>query len=187
MSKVNHSTLKPRDARGGFTLIEVMIAASLALVILAAVFSTFIFIGKSSFRLGQYTDMESHARRALHQFSQDVRQASHASWTDVNTLQLTVNGQTVTYAYKASASTFSRKQGTAAATVLISGITQFSFTAYQLTGTELPMSSSSLAAVGAAVKMIQITLNLERTAGSTGKTSSQIISSRCVMRNKKFS
>ena len=186
MSKVNHSTLKPRDARGGFTLIEVMIAASLALVILAAVFSTFIFIGKSSFRLGQYTDMESHARRALHQFSQDVRQASHASWTDVNTLHLTVNGQTVIYAYKASASTFSRKQGTAAATVLISGITQFSFTAYQLTGTELPMSSS-LAAVGAAVKMIQITLNLERTAGSTGKTSSQIISSRCVMRNKKFS
>ena len=175
-----------RAARGGFTLVEVLIASSLSLMILAAVLSTFLFIGKGSMRLAHYTDMERAARGALHLFGQDARQASAASWTNANTLTLTVNGQTITYAYDTATATFSRKQGSAAASVLVGNIKSFSFKAYQITGAELSLSGS-LSAANTAVKMVQVSLDLERSNASAGKTSSQIISSRCVLRNKKLS
>lgn len=184
-SPAEHGAVRRGGARGGFTLVEVLIASSLSLVILAAVLSTFLFIGKGSIRLAHYTDMEGDARSALHLFSQDARQASAAAWTNANTLNLTVNGQTVTYSYDALAATFTRKQGSAAATVLVANIKTFSFSAYQITGTQLSLTGS-LSSVNAAVKMIQITLDLERSDTSVGKTSSQIISSRCVLRNKKL-
>lgn len=185
MSRAEHGFSRRRGARGGFTLVEVLVASSLSLVILAAVLSTFLFIGKSSMRLAHYTDMEGDARSALHLFSQDARQASAASWTNAHTLNLTVGAQTITYAYDATRATFTRKQGSAAAVVLAENIQAFSFSAYQITGVELPLTGS-LSAVNTAVKMVQITLNLERSTASTGKTSSQIISSRCVLRNKKL-
>lgn len=184
-SPAKRGSSRTRRARGGFTLVEVLIASSLSLVILAAVLSTFLFIGKGSMRLAHYTDMENDARGALHVFGQDARQASAASWTNANTLSLTVNGQTITYAYDASAATFTRKQGSAAASVLVANIKTFSFRAYQITGAELSLSGS-LSAVNTAVKMVQVSLDLERNTASAGKTSSQIISSRCVLRNKKL-
>lgn len=185
MSRASSDFPRGRDVRAGFTLVEVLIASTLSLLILAAVLSTFVFIGKGSLRLSQYTDMETDARGALHQFGQDARQASAASWTNANTLNLTVKGQTITYAFDPEASIFTRKQGSAAAAVLVTNIKDFSFGAYQITGVELSLSES-LATANTAVKMIQITLNLERYAVSTVKTSSQIISSRYVLRNKKF-
>lgn len=170
--------------RGGFTLTEVMVATGISALILAAVVSAFIFMMGSSLRMGQYADMEAQARRLLQQFSQDARQASNAAWADENTLTLTVDGAAVVYAYDSSRNTFSRTSA-GRTTTLASGLTSFDFQAYQITGSELPLATSP-AAAGAVTKMIQISLGLAQNHTSTGSTSSQVISARCVLRNKKI-
>lgn len=163
---------------------EVMITAGISVIILAAALSAFVYIAGSSLRLGQYNDMESQARRLLQQFSQDARQASNAAWSDVNTLTLTVDAVPIIYAYDPAAGTFSRTEAGRAAT-MASNLTSFDFRAFQVTGTELPLADSP-AAVGAATKMIQINLGLAESHVVTGSTSSQLISARCVLRNKKI-
>jgi prepilin-type N-terminal cleavage/methylation domain-containing protein len=184
-SVLDQSVKGTRKRLSGFTLMELMIASGISLIILAAVFSAFIFMARGSFRMGQYADMESNARRALGYFSQDARQAEGAAWTDLNTLQLTVKGKTVVYAYNSSTGTFSRRENAGTPRVLASNIDAFSFSAYQMTGTEISLSAS-LAAANTAVKMVQINFNLRETNRSTGIATSQVISSRCVLRNKKI-
>lgn len=172
----------------GFTMVELMVAITLALMIGAAVAGTFIFLARSSFSLGQYSDMESQARRALHLFNEDARQANATNWADVNTLTftLTVDGTTVVYTYNSSAGTLSRQEGGLASVVIASGITQFSFRAFQATGTEISPLSTSLAAANAAAKMIQIELELARSRTTVGTSTGQVISARSVLRNKKI-
>lgn len=170
--------------RGGFTLTELMVATAVSAIILAAAVSAFIFMMGSSLRMGQYTDMEAQARRLLQQFSQDTRQASNALWADQNTLTLTVDGAVVTYAYDSSRNTFNRTSG-GKTTILASGLTSFDFQAYQITGSELPLATSPGAA-GPVTKMIQISLGFAQNHTATGSTSNQVISARCVLRNKKI-
>lgn len=181
-----HSSIRGPALAKGFTLVELMVAAALSTIILAAVFSAFIFLARGSFRLGQYNDMETQARRALHQFSQDARQAENASWPDDRTLVLTVGPNTVTYAYDAVLEAFTRKLGGTAPVPLATGVTAFEFKAYQRTGAEVP-DNLTPAAAGAATKMVQIEMNLARTGNVTAETTGQIISARCVLRNKKSS
>ena len=171
--------------RGGFTLVEVLVAAALSVVVLAAVFGALIFLTRSGLRIGHYNDMESQSRRVVQQFSQDVRQAENASWANANTLTLTVAGVPVTYAYDAAERTLSRAEAGGAPVALAGGIAEFSFRAFQVTGVELPLASSPGAA-GASAKMIQINLNFSRGNASEGSATGQLISARSVMRNKKI-
>ncbi|MFH1497594.1 MAG: prepilin-type N-terminal cleavage/methylation domain-containing protein [Verrucomicrobiota bacterium] len=170
--------------RGGFSLLEVMVATVVSGIIITAAVATFVFMAGSSLRLEQYSDMEGQSRQLLQQFSQDARQASNATWTDQRTLNLTVGPDTITYAYSPAAGTFTRTRSGQAVT-MVSGITSFDFRAFQITGTELPLANSP-AAAGPVTKMIQISLSLAQGNAAAGSTSSQLISARCVLRNKKI-
>ena len=94
-----------------------MVGAGLSGFILAGVLSTFLFMGRTGANIRNYSDMESQARRALEQFAQDVRQASAISWTDANTIVLTVDSASVTYAY--ASGSFTRNAGAGAMTCLL--------------------------------------------------------------------
>ena len=117
---------KPGRSRRGFTLVEVMISASLAAFLLTSVITTFLFMGRSGANLQNYSDMESQARRSLEIFAEDVRQASAITWTSSTDITLTVNATAIRYSYDSGTRTFSRRVGTAT-TALITGITAGSF------------------------------------------------------------
>ncbi|MBI3874494.1 MAG: prepilin-type N-terminal cleavage/methylation domain-containing protein, partial [Verrucomicrobia bacterium] len=72
------STTKPDPARrrAGFTLVEVMIAASLGSFVLLGVLTTFLMLGRSGVAAQNYSQMEGDARRGLEEFAQDVRMAN---------------------------------------------------------------------------------------------------------------
>lgn len=89
-------TLPRSPGAGGFTLVELMIGASLASFILAGVLSTFLFMGRSGANVNNYNDMEAQARKALEYFAEDTRQASGVVWSDANTVALTVGSLRVT-------------------------------------------------------------------------------------------
>ncbi|MBS0662432.1 MAG: prepilin-type N-terminal cleavage/methylation domain-containing protein [Verrucomicrobia bacterium] len=83
-------TLRPgRRPAGGFTLVEVLIGMTLALVMIGAVLSTFTFLGRSFTRtLGigsaNQPNLEMQGRRVLGYFANDIRTASAVYWSSTS-------------------------------------------------------------------------------------------------------
>jgi len=191
---------KPRTTRpGGFTLAEVMISAALSTLILAGVMSAFLFIGRTGFSAGSYSEMEAQVRRALDQFANDARVARDIRWHDAQriTLYLPTAGtgsRPVTYAYEPAAGAtaggdFYRVAGEADAPlprqVLVHGVTpDFTFQRFKL---EPNGVATNAAANDLETKLIQVTLRAAR-QGVTVTTASQTAhSARYVLRNKQVS
>jgi len=169
-----------------------MIGASLASFILAAVLSTFLFMGRSGANVQNYNDMEAQARKALEYFAQDTRQASGVVWTDANTVALTVGTLRITYQYNAIARRFARQE-TVIATgvinstrVLVTGITTFSFSAYNIAGNLVPISTAAeRTAANGTTKQLQISLEAARANTTVVAATNTVLSARFVLRNKR--
>src|SRR3954469_7279846 len=119
----------PRAGAPGtaFTLVEVMVSASISAFILAGILSALVMIGRSGFLASSYSDLERETRRAMDFFGQDVRKASDIHWNSGQSVTLyvaTATNATVptTYAYDSTAGNatsgcFYRMFGDAASTM----------------------------------------------------------------------
>lgn len=163
-------------------MIEVMVASAVGAIVLTAVLSTFLFVGRSGVSLTGYTELERQARGALLQFGTDSRQASGIAWTNANTLQLTGEFGTITYTYDATAKQLTRSTGGASRS-LATNIASFSFRAFAIDGNELPLATSP-GTVGASTKMVQLQMTLVRTHVAAAKATESVVSARYVLRNK---
>ncbi|WP_414663210.1 PilW family protein [Horticoccus sp. 23ND18S-11] len=175
-----------RSATAGFSLVEIMIGATLSALILAGTMSTFLFLGRSGANIQNYSDMESQARKALEIFAEDARQASAITWTSDTQITLTVNSANVVYTYSNANRTFSRVDATSNR-VLISGITSgtFLFRGYNLSGVLLPVTTAAeLAAAGTNTKQLQISLQASRTNQTVVAATNTVLSARFILRNK---
>lgn len=193
MTTITRSPILERHSRRksrGHTLVEVLIAATLAAFTLAAVLSSFLFLGRSGANIQNYSDMESQARKALELFAEDVRQASAITWTSSVSVTLAVNSQPITYTYSSANNNFTRAQivgGSAVTRVLISGITpnSFTFRAYTVSGNELPLASAAnLTAAGVNTKQLQISLEATRANQTVVAATNTVLSARFILRNK---
>lgn len=181
---------RPRPA-AGFTLVEVMIAATLSTFVLAGVLSAFIFLTRSGFRASGYSEMEAEMRRGLETFARDTRNATDVHWNSAQSLTLTVNGSPVTYAYDAgpggaTAGSLYRLPGeassTAARTVLIRQLDPaFTFRRYKLAQAGV---ADNTAANDTETKQLQLVLRVSRSNISAVGASSAAVSARYVLRNK---
>lgn len=169
-----------RAARRAFTLVEMMVGATLAGFVLTAVMTTFLFMGRSGVNVQNYNDMEAQSRRALEQFAQDVRQASSITWNSAESVTLVVDSANVIWVH--SSGTFYRRTSTATR-AMITGISSFSYKAYNITGTEL--SLSDLSAAGRQTKQLQISLEAERTNRTVARATNLVLSARYILRNKR--
>lgn len=192
------ASLKP-SGENGFTIVELMIGASLASFILAGVLSTFLFLGRSGANVQNYNDMEAQARTALEYFAEDTRQASGVVWVDASTVALTVGTLTITYQYNPTARRFARQEMVTATgvvnstRVLVTGITSFAFSAYKmsidpLTGTAavVPLSTAAeRTAANGTTKQLQISLEASRTNRTVVAATNTVLSARFILRNKR--
>jgi len=184
LSPTRKRTLRARLR--GFTLVEVMISAGLGAFLLAAVLSTFLFMGRSGTNLQNYSDMEGQARQALEAFAEDVRQASAITWNSNVSMSLTVNGATVVYEYDSSAKAFYRRVSGSTRT-LVTGITSgtFVFAAYNVNGTSLSLvSASDRTTANSSTKQVQISLEASRTNTTVVAATNTVLSARFILRNK---
>lgn len=163
-----------------------MVASGLASFVLAAVLTMFLFLGRSSTNLRNYSDMESQARKSLELFAEDTRQASSVSWTSASSLTLVVNSVAVTYAYNSGTKAFTRAAG-GSTTTLLTGITEFSFLAYTITGASISDFSTAAARTVAnnSTKQVQISLSAARTTQTVTRATNIVLSARYVLRNKR--
>ena len=195
----------PSQSRAGFTLVEVLIGMGLALMVMSAVISSYMFLGRNFTRaLGINSSsrptLEAQGRQTLLQFEQDVRMGTAISGLpSASSLSLTVptgtGTSTVNYAYVTSATTLNGVSvpagslaryitGGSTLTVLHSDLLSCVFSYYDSSGN--PYTSFSNYLVG--IKQVSLTFT-SQTGSSTNGTQTPVYtttSSRILMRNTAY-
>jgi len=162
-----------------------MIGATLSVFILAGVLSAFLFLARSGANLQNYASMESEARKSLEQFAQDTRQASAITWNSSTSVTLIVDSANITYAYTSSTGQFTRDTtSTNVTTTLLTGITSFTYSAYDINGTAV--SLESLTDAGKITKQLQISLKALRSSSTVVGATNTVLSARYILRNKRI-
>ena len=184
---------------GAFTLTEVMVAATLSVLVLAGVLSSFLLIGRTGYNASAYSATEAEIRRGLETFAEDVRQASAIHWNSDQSITLTVPTATnatqlITYAYDGDTGSgthqcFYRQPGPASSDeprrVLVHDVApDFAFHRYKLEQAGVP---DNTAANDLETKQIQLNLRAVRTGITTAATTQTAISARFLLRNKRVS
>jgi hypothetical protein len=175
-----------------FTLVEVLMAATLSTFVLAGVLSAFIFLTRSGFRASGYSELESQVRRGLDLFARDTRNATDLRWNSNQSITLMMSGGHVTYAYDNNAASatyrsFLRLSGDAAAAgiplVLIENVDpSFSFRRFKIAQ---PGVKDNRAANDRETKQLQLTLRATRATSSAIGASNSAVSARYMLRNKR--
>jgi type II secretory pathway pseudopilin PulG len=214
MDSPTSSTLRTkRNRRGGFTLVEILIGASISSFLMVGVLSTFLLMGRTSANLINYTRLETNARKALEKFSSEVHQAyavgTGYSATSV-TLSLpdntsdrvpanpTANGAySVTYAYDSVNNRLTRAVNGGTAETFIDDV-------YQISGTPIfnyykYVNAATLPNVGEGyhnavttntasnlreIRQIEVSFLLKRKDVTVVAATNKVFSARFILRNK---
>ena len=179
-----------RDGARGFTLVEILIGATIGSMVLAGVLTTFLMLGRSGANAAAYSVMESQSRRALEELSQDLRMASDVAWNSSTSITLLVPdnyvstdpAQTnkVTYAYDSSTGYFYRRPGntssTSAVTNLIKNVSSFSYARFD----RVDNASTS----NVTTKRIQVSMIVRTASVTVVGATNNILSASFILRNK---
>ncbi|SDS66468.1 prepilin-type N-terminal cleavage/methylation domain-containing protein [Opitutus sp. GAS368] len=185
------------NRRAGFTLVEVLMAMSLSLMVLAGTLTAFLMLLRSGIRVSNYSMMESQTRRAFEQLGVDARMANgYASIFTNGTItactftipseDLSTISQ-VTYGFDHSNSAngkfFSVPGNDPTATTgrvdLVQYVTSLTFNRYDSTSTLIPASTTS----DSGIKHIQVSINVSRGTLGVAATTQVIRSSAFTIRN----
>ncbi len=174
-------------------------AATLSVLVLAAVMSAFLMIGRTGYNMSGYSAVEAEVRRSLETFAVDVRQASDIHWNSDQSITLVLPTATnatrlVTYCYDSDASSgtfrcFCRQSGPADSMApkqaLVHGVApDFLFRRYKL---DQAGGGDSPAANDLETKQIQVNLRAVRTGVTTVAATQAAISAKFILRNKRVS
>jgi Tfp pilus assembly protein PilW len=177
-------------------LLEALIAMVLGTVVLTAVLSAFLMIGRTSFNSSSYSQLDAEMRRALEIFGQDARNASGIQWHSGQSLTFTLpsasNPSTQTsYAYDDQIGSETRgcfysvagADPTAAPRrVLARNVDPtFAFQRFKLDHTTGPGAEATN---DAETKQIQLSLRLSIRGATTVAATQASISACYVLRNK---
>jgi prepilin-type N-terminal cleavage/methylation domain-containing protein len=182
--------MKTSSPQAGLSLVEVMISVSLASVILTAVLSSFLMLGRSGINIGNYNDMEAQARISLERFGQDVRQAEGIQWasgTDV-TLSFPISKTTNRITYKLENNQLVREVRASdgslvEAKAMVTGVTQLSFTGFRVDSLAIP-TTTPLDQANRETKQLQLSLRAARSRSTVATATNTVLSARFILRNK---
>lgn len=191
------SFTRNRPGSVGFTLVEVLMAASLATMILAGVLSAAMMMMRSGVRASNYSTMESESRRAFEQLGIDARMAnlfaSNFTGNVITSITMTVPSQDlqtqgqVTYGYDTSNASNMRffmvpgnsASATAGRLNLVNNVTSLTFNRYNAAGTAIPPSTTS----DAGIRHIQVSISISRAASGVAAATQVIRSTAFTIRN----
>ncbi len=202
------SPVSPPRRRKAFTLVEIMIGASIGSIVLIGVMATYMMLLRSGVSASAYAEMESQARRAFEQLGVDARMAKDLSSTGTTSITLTVpnnyaaTSNKVTYGYDSSNKVFYLVPGDGTSTgqiyvapgsgapptgqqILIGkagnvllNLQVTSVTFNRYDSGSAPTTSDTVA------KHIQVSINVRRAAARVVTIDETILSSAFTMRNK---
>lgn len=167
--------------RSAFTIPEVLIATTLALMVGIGIAAFTVFSTRTFVAMGNYTDMNEQSRLALDKMSKDIRQARQlTSYSSTNLDFLDVNSNSLQFVYDENAQQLQRIS-CGQTTVLLTNCDSLQFWAYQHTLISNTFLCYNAATTGSA-RVITVTWHCSRNI--LGKaTSESDEGSEIVMRN----
>jgi type IV pilus assembly protein PilW len=159
----------------GFTLVELMVAMTIGLIVLAAIYNIFTVQNKSFDVEEQITEMQQNARAAMDIMTREIRMAGYdpnsnatakiitatASTLSFN-LDVPSDNTTITYAFDSGLKKITRTEGGGGAQPLAENIQAMAFTYYDVNG--------NVTAAPADIRQIKIDITA-RTAKADAKYS----------------
>lgn len=186
------------SASRGFTLTELMIAATLSSIVLAGVLSAFLLIGRTGYLASGYSELDAQTRRGLDTFGDEVRKSCDLKWNSAQSVTLTVTTSSnltylVTYAYDDTAGSwtkgcFYRVNGDTTAPaenrrILIRNVAaDFAFQRFKL---EQSGVTDNTATTDLETKQLQLTFRASRAGSTTVAANQSAHSARYILRNKR--
>ena len=185
---------RSRHSPRGFTLVEVLMAASLATMILAGVLSASLMMMRSGIRASNYSTMESESRRAFEQLGIDARMAnlvtSNFTGNVITSITLMVPSQDlqtqskVTYGYDTATAQLFMVPGndptvTTGRLNLVNNVVTLTFSRYDAAGSAIPASTTS----DVGVRHIQVSISISRAASGVAASTQVIRSTAFTIRN----
>jgi prepilin-type N-terminal cleavage/methylation domain-containing protein len=179
----------------GFTLVELLIGSSLAAMVMTAILSSFIFMGRNLSRLASYQALENEARQALGYLRQDfalAKAVKGGTTPTANTVTLVLPAGEVTYTYDAATFTVRRQANFGANgdfTLLHnsqSDCTDYSFRYYTTSDAAPTDQASPDTYVPYSIKQIEVGFVLESPAtwAAAARSRYEAASSRFLIRNR---
>lgn len=178
----------------GFTLMEVLISTTISSIIMVALLTTFLMMGRSGANARNYTGMEADARKGLERFGEDVRMAKTIAWTSSTNITLTLshpndnNTDTVIYSWDNTPNSSTYQcllrngpdpvTGVTSTQALIHNVKVFEFNRWML-------GTSGAATNDLGTDQLQIRLTLRQQSVTAATASNLVVSARFVMRNKR--
>lgn len=147
---ITSSAQRTKARKGGFTIIETIVAIGLGAIVVAAITSFGIFSMRSLRAIGNYVVEDMNGRNALDTMSRDIRQADGCSSNAFNSTSLTLLmtdpnsgvNYTISYSYSTNLGTLTRTCCTNSisttnvqTSVLLTNCSSFAFSYYQRTPT----------------------------------------------------
>jgi hypothetical protein len=122
-----------RTSRGGFSLLELMVATGVGVFLLAGAMMSFTVFSRAITAAGVYADLDRQSRNTLDIMERDIRQAAALTNWSTNGLWFTnTDGSPLTYTFNSSSGTFSFTNGaTGLSAVLLSNCTAFGVSLFQ--------------------------------------------------------
>jgi len=101
-----------RGSNGAFTLVEVMVASSIGVLLVAMVLSLSFFSSRSFVAMTNYTELGLASQLALDKFSREMRQAHSVTGCQTNSITfLDSNTNSVTFTFNGGTKTLARITG----------------------------------------------------------------------------
>jgi len=179
---------------GGFTLVELMVAATLAALVLTGVLTTNLQLMRSGVRITQYAEMSAQVRRGVEQLEGDLKSAITITWNNASDITLTLPNQDgttrqVTYAWTSATQGLFQVPGASSAVTtgrifLVRGIPALADGTAGVTFARFDRDGNA-ALTDLATKRIQIILHVVRSAQTTA--TDPAVSAAFVLRNKPIS
>lgn len=182
-------TRAPRRRDAGFTFIEVLIAATLSLIVIGAVFSAYIYMGRNLTRLVNMQEQDVRNRRTMETWGKDVGSATAIVTATDTQFAFRVQSaagtsDVVNYTYTAGANatgtlvrTYTPAVGVVTTTTLLTKLTAFDFNYY----TEPGVATTTITWI----KSAQFSYTAQVGVSTTGTLAVYPnVSARIVIRNK---
>lgn len=180
-------------ASPGFTLVEILVAVTISIFVLAAVLAANLQIVRGGVRLSQYVEIDSQVRRALEMLSRDLKAAKAITWNSSSDITLTLpltdtTTTQVTYAWTDASGTFFRVAGASSTTLvgrleLIRGIATLPDGTAGLVFARFDRDGQA-ATTDAATKSIQVNMTVARNPRAAGAGSTTMVSATYTLRSK---
>lgn len=181
--------------RAGFTLLEVLISSTLAGVVMVAVLSSFLFIGRNLSRLASHQALESESRRALAYLRRDfglARAVKSGTSPTASGVTLLLPAGEVTYTYDSGTKRL-RRQATFGASPDLTFLQNsqcecptFAFSYFTTSGGAPTDQGAPTVYVPYSIKQIQVAFVVESPSAwsAATRTRFEAASSRFLFRNR---